>query len=179
MSNELTQKTTNMRRINEIAMKIITTQELFNKKDKSTEVMGEKENSNKKPTRRGGSKQHGQRHRPFHNPGALKARATKQQMHCLNIYCSLEGSSCNTKRTHLSSKAEKKISKAHLASMQLEMWGSNEEAAALRLQQHDFKVYFPDASITHFIHAFQILVLTCCSKLYLHILRYIDYKPKR
>lgn len=85
MSNELTQKTTN-RRINEIAMKIITTEELLNKKDKSTEVMGKKEDSNKKPTRRG-SKQHGQKCRPFHNPGVLKARATKQQMHCLNIYC--------------------------------------------------------------------------------------------
>lgn len=140
--------------------------------------MGEKEDSNKKPTRRGGPKQHGQRCRPFHNPAVLKARATKQQMHCLNIYCSLEGSSCNTKRTRLFSKAGKKIAKAHLASMQLEMWGSNEEAAALRLQQHDFKVCFPGANITHFIHAFQILVLPCCSKLYLYILRYIDYKPK-
>lgn len=48
MSNELTQKTTNRRRINEIAMKIITTKELLNKKDKSTEVMREKEDSNKK-----------------------------------------------------------------------------------------------------------------------------------
>lgn len=56
MSNELTQKITN-RRTNEIAMKIITTQELFKKKDKSREVMGEKEDSNKKTTRRGGSKQ--------------------------------------------------------------------------------------------------------------------------
>lgn len=77
MSNELTQKTTNRRRINKIAMKTITTEELLNKKDKSMEVMGEKEDSNKKPTRRGGSKQHGQRCRPFHNPGVLKARATK------------------------------------------------------------------------------------------------------
>lgn len=77
MSNELTQKSTNRRRINEIAMKIITTQELLNKKDESTEVMGEKEDSNKKPTRRERSKQHGKRCRPFHNPGVLKVGATK------------------------------------------------------------------------------------------------------
>lgn len=60
-----------------MAMKIVTTGELLNKKDKTTEVMGKKEDSNKKPTRRGGSKQHGQRCRPFHNPGVLKARAPK------------------------------------------------------------------------------------------------------
>lgn len=76
MSNELTQKSTN-RRINEIAMKIITTQELLNKQDESKEVIREKEDSNKKPTRRERSKQHGKRCRPFHNPGVLKAGATK------------------------------------------------------------------------------------------------------
>lgn len=77
MSNELTQKITNRRRTNEIAMKIITTQELFKKKDKSREVMGEKEDSNKKNHKKRRLKAADQRCRPFHNPGVLKARATK------------------------------------------------------------------------------------------------------
>lgn len=35
---------------------------------------------------------------------------------------------------------KKKNAKPHLAPMKLEIWGSKEEAAALRLHQHDFKV---------------------------------------
>ena len=42
-----------------MTMKLITTQRLLNKKDKSKEVMGDKEGSNIQPIGRGGLKQHG------------------------------------------------------------------------------------------------------------------------